>query len=259
VQASTLGSLEAMLEFLNENGVPIGSFGLGTLQNIGHRGTGLAATVLAFDVRISRQAQNSAVRHGIDIISGDVIYQVFDEFKRRKQRFLAKMVGAQQLPLILAIEPALIIRPYSPITIGVHVQLGTLTMGSKLMTIDNNVVGVVNTIREATSNIACTTGTAGQLYIVTIVNESASTRHLIYGRDFFEHDKLFSKISRRAFGQLLEYDTSELKLLRKYASFLDADRVRVEGDSYEDLLNSVLATRAARAAVLAARGDRDRR
>lgn len=40
VQASTLGSLEAMLEFLNDNGVPIGSFGLGTLQNVRSGGSG---------------------------------------------------------------------------------------------------------------------------------------------------------------------------------------------------------------------------
>lgn len=31
VQASTLGSLEALLHFLNENGVPVGSYGIGSL------------------------------------------------------------------------------------------------------------------------------------------------------------------------------------------------------------------------------------
>lgn len=162
VQASSLGSLEALMEFLNENGVPIGSFGigmwrqppptlvhvrpgffhplalsplvsstcslrrehplvfhpqdqppfpvffsgstvlrscltpcLGTLQNVHNRGAGFGATCLCFDVAITRQARKSAVNYNVDIIEGNVIYQLFEEFKRKKRTFLAKVKKQQ--------------------------------------------------------------------------------------------------------------------------------------------------------------------
>jgi len=223
VQASTLGSLEALMEFLNENGVPIGSFGLGTLHNVTSRDSGFGSTYLCFDVQISRQARTNAERNNVDIIEGNVIYQIFEEFKRRKRTFLAKAAMNEAKPCILAIEPSMVIKTYNPITIGVHVQLGSIQIGTRLFTIDKTLVGEVDTIHDAISNTATSAGTEGMLYIVRITNP----RHnVVYGRDFFEDDKLFTNISRRAFSQLCpNFEDYPRKLFTKYSNFLGMEDV----------------------------------
>eukprot|EP01126_Amoeba_proteus_P000328 TRINITY_DN10100_c0_g3_i1.p1 TRINITY_DN10100_c0_g3~~TRINITY_DN10100_c0_g3_i1.p1 ORF type:complete len:530 (+),score=109.80 TRINITY_DN10100_c0_g3_i1:299-1888(+) len=236
VQASTLGSLEALMVFLNDNGVPIGSFGLGPLHNVNAclGGGGFNNTVLAFDVKITRQAATMAQRQGVEIISGTVIYQIFDEFKRRKQKVMAKQTP-EQYPCILAIEPSLIIKPYPPITIGVHVQVGRLSAGMRLHTLDGGVVGDVNTIHEATSNTAIEVGCEGMLCLISMIHHSCS-RNLVYGRDFFEHDKLYTKIGLKAFSKLVSETSLDiprsLKLIQKYAGFL--------GGPYEENLAATI-------------------
>lgn len=106
-------------------------------------------------------------------------------------------------------------------------------------------VGEVSSIREATSNMAVASGVEGMVYIVIITAPANTSRNVVYGRDFFEHDKLytkvfrdywsfwrFSQISRRAFGKVLNdrnlTEPGETKHLGKYASFL--------GEAYEALL-----------------------
>lgn len=65
VQASTLGSLEALLDFLNENGVAIGSYGIGEVhvkdvKRVANAKDALVSTLIAFDVKIERAAQHYA-------------------------------------------------------------------------------------------------------------------------------------------------------------------------------------------------------
>jgi len=224
VQASSLGSLEALMEFLNENGVPIGSFGIGTLQNVHNRGAGFGATCLCFDVAITRQARKSAVNYNVDIIEGNVIYQLFEEFKRKKRTFLAKAnANKEPNPCVLAIEPSLVIKTYNPITIGVHVQCGSIEVGTRLYTIDKTIVGDIDTIHEATSNTAMTHGVEGMLYIIKITN---TQYNLVYGRDFFDDDKFFTLLNRRKFGQLCDrFEDYPRKLITKYAGFLQMEDV----------------------------------
>jgi len=57
VQASTLGSLEALLDFLNENGVAIGSYGIGEVhvkdvKRASNSKDVLMSTLIAFDVKV---------------------------------------------------------------------------------------------------------------------------------------------------------------------------------------------------------------
>eukprot|EP01124_Arcella_intermedia_P022400 TRINITY_DN331_c2_g1_i1.p1 TRINITY_DN331_c2_g1~~TRINITY_DN331_c2_g1_i1.p1 ORF type:complete len:831 (+),score=213.71 TRINITY_DN331_c2_g1_i1:31-2523(+) len=230
VQASTLGSLEALLEFLNENGVAIGSYGLGkvhvkTVKKLINR-SGIAKALLAFDVHIDKAATTFAALHGVSIMSGNVIYQLLDQFKARLKHYLS---GQQnQTACVVAIAPAYIIHPFTPLIIGIDVLIGSFGIGTKFYLIDNTYLGEVETIQNISTRAAVNAGYAGFVYIVKLSAPGGHARNVVYGRDFFEDDKLFTKIDRRSYETLLhpyrarqdDNNSYYSKILAKYGSFL---------------------------------------
>ena len=94
VQASTLGSLEALLEFLKTSKIPVVNISIGPVhkKDVMQAMKALAAdeskqkkefaTLLAFDVRITPEAAKFAEEEGIKIFSANIIYHLFDEFTK---------------------------------------------------------------------------------------------------------------------------------------------------------------------------------
>ena len=94
VEASTLGSLEALLEFLKTSKIPVVNISIGPVhkKDVMKAMKALAAdeskqkkefaTLLAFDVRITPEAAKFAEEEGIKIFSANIIYHLFDEFTK---------------------------------------------------------------------------------------------------------------------------------------------------------------------------------
>jgi translation initiation factor 5B len=93
VQASTLGSMEALLEFLLTSKIPVCSISIGPVhkKDVLKAAKILAieneskikkeyATILAFDVRVTPDAQKFAEDEGIKIFTANIIYHLFDDF-----------------------------------------------------------------------------------------------------------------------------------------------------------------------------------
>lgn len=85
VQASTLGSLEALLQFLADSKIPVSSLGIGPIhkKDVIKASVMLErrveyATILAFDVKVSADAAAIAATLGVRIFTADVIYHLFD-------------------------------------------------------------------------------------------------------------------------------------------------------------------------------------
>ena len=104
VQASTLGSLEALLEFLKTSKIPYAGLRFFTkylkISKLMQSMTGVKigpvvkkdvmrastmleheekyAVILAFDVKVEREAQEMADREGVKIFQADIIYHLFD-------------------------------------------------------------------------------------------------------------------------------------------------------------------------------------
>ena len=87
VQASTLGSLEALLEFLRTSKIPVSGISIGPV----HRKDvvkasaqlefrAMYAAVMAFDVPVDRDAKEFAEKIGVKIFTADIIYHLFDQF-----------------------------------------------------------------------------------------------------------------------------------------------------------------------------------
>lgn len=90
VQASTLGSLEALLEFLRSDAVriPVSGINIGPVHKrdvmrastMLEKGRKKFAVILAFDVPVTREAQEQATSTGVRIFTADIIYHLFDQF-----------------------------------------------------------------------------------------------------------------------------------------------------------------------------------
>jgi translation initiation factor 5B len=87
VQASTLGSLEALLEFLRTSKIPVSSISIGPVYRRDvmrvvpmlekHKEF---AVMLCFDVKVDKEAQAYADEMGIKLFTADIIYHLFDSF-----------------------------------------------------------------------------------------------------------------------------------------------------------------------------------
>jgi translation initiation factor 5B len=93
VQASTLGALEALLQFLRvdtQPPIPVSAIGIGTIHKrdvtkisvMNEKGHPEYATILAFDVDVEKEAREHATDMGVRIMTADIIYHLFDQFTR---------------------------------------------------------------------------------------------------------------------------------------------------------------------------------
>jgi len=221
VQASTLGSLEALLEFLKTSKIPVCSINIGelfkkdvmkALKNItGFNVKKEFATILAFDVKIDKDAREYAEENGIKIFEADIIYHLFDQFTEyceqcsddRKTAQGAKAV----FPCVLEIIQGNIFHKSEPILLGCNVKAGILKIGTPLCVPDRGmikigkVVGIQKGGKEVTKAREIDGGVS-----VSIHNE----KHIMAGRNFDETNQLVSIISRDSIEALKEYFKDEL-------------------------------------------------
>jgi len=87
VQASTLGSLEALLEFLKVSKIPVANISIGPVykRDVMQCGVMLEkakeyAVMLCFDVKVDPDAMRYAEEAGVKIFQADIIYHLFDNF-----------------------------------------------------------------------------------------------------------------------------------------------------------------------------------
>ena len=148
VQASTLGSLEALLEFLKTSKIPVVNISIGPVhkKDVMKAMKALAAdeskqkkefaTLLAFDVRITPEAAKFAEEEGIKIFSANIIYHLFDEFTKYVKECQDSRKTSQGsdaiFPCALEIVKDACFNRSNPIIMGVIVKAGVLKLGTPL-------------------------------------------------------------------------------------------------------------------------------
>lgn len=137
VQASTLGSLEALLEFLKTPAVsiPVSGIGIGPVHKKDVMKASVMlekkkefATILAFDVRVTPEARELADEVGVRIFCADIIYHLFDQFKayidNLKEEKKKEAAEDAVFPCVLKIMPNCVFNKKDPIVLGVEVLEG---------------------------------------------------------------------------------------------------------------------------------------
>jgi translation initiation factor 5B len=231
VQASTLGSMEALLSFLADSDIPVASVGIGPV----HRRDILKpaamlektpeyAVILAFDVSIDKEARNEANKVGVKIFTADIIYHLFDQWTAYIKEFRDKVKAGARIdavwPCVLKVIPEFVFNQKNPIVVGCNVEDGTLRLGTPICVPSRDMVtlGRVTSIERDHNPVA--EAKAGDQVAVKIEPTKADEMSVCYGRHFDANNALQSHISRKSIEALQKHFRSEVtkedvKLLAK--------------------------------------------
>uniref|UniRef100_A0AAX7UFU2 Eukaryotic translation initiation factor 5B n=1 Tax=Astatotilapia calliptera TaxID=8154 RepID=A0AAX7UFU2_ASTCA len=221
VQASTLGSLEALLEFLRTSKVPYAGINIGPVhkKDVMKASTMLEhdpqyAVILAFDVKVERESQEMADSLGVRIFSAEIIYHLFDAFTKYREDYKkAKQDEFRHVavfPVKLRVLPQFIFNSRDPIVMGVTVEAGVLKQGTPLCVPSKAFVdiGVVTSIEINHKPVdSAKKGQEICIKIEPIPGESPK----MYGRHFEATDIIVSKITRASIDALKNWFRDEMQ------------------------------------------------
>jgi len=215
VQASTLGSLEALLEFLKSSKIPYAGINIGPVhkKDVVKASVMLErdeqwAVIMAFDVKIEREAQEHADHLGVRIFTADIIYNLFDSFMKHREDM--KKMKQQELgnkvvfPCKISILPNCIFKTRDPIVVGVKVVAGQLRLGTPITVVARNRLSVGKVTSIQVNNSPLEKAATGQEVCIKIEGPPGDPPKMI-GRHFEETDELVSEITRDSIDILKEW------------------------------------------------------
>uniref|UniRef100_A0A3B0N3F9 Eukaryotic translation initiation factor 5B n=1 Tax=Theileria annulata TaxID=5874 RepID=A0A3B0N3F9_THEAN len=221
VMASTLGSLEALLHFLNDKKIKIYSVNIGPVQKkdvkkasiMREKGHPEYSTILAFDIKVTQDAEKEAEILGVKLLSADIIYHLLDSFlaymdqvqEERKQQQIQNVV----FPCELTILPHCVFNKKDPFVFGVHVDAGVLKSNTPLVAITKTsqlFLGRVASLEHNKKPVE--QALKGQEVCIKVVGEP----NVAYGRHFDHTNKVYSKITRESIDILKEYFREEVAM-----------------------------------------------
>ncbi|KNA24578.1 hypothetical protein SOVF_014450 [Spinacia oleracea] len=211
VQASTLGSLEALLEFLKSPAVsiPVSGINIGPVhkKDVMRASVMLEkkkeyATILAFDVKVTPEAKEYADDAGVQIFSADIIYHLFDQFKAYiddiKEEKKKEAAEEAVFPCVLKILPSCIFNKKDPIVVGVDVLEGVVKMGAPICVPSKDFIDIGRIASIENNFKPVDSAKKGQQVAIKIAGSNPEEQQKMYGRHFEADDELVSRISRKS-------------------------------------------------------------
>ena len=155
VQASTLGSLEALLEFLKVSKIPVANISIGPVYKRDVMQAGIMlekakefAVMLCFDVKVDKEAQAYADEVGVKIFTADIIYHLFDDFTKHMAQLVEQRKEDSKLLAVFpcVLTPVAVFNKKDPIVVGVDVTEGNLRLLTPIAAVRTNPVTNVKDI-----------------------------------------------------------------------------------------------------------------
>lgn len=224
VQASTLGSLEALLEFLKspDVAIPVSAINIGPVHKkdvmranvMMERGMKKYGVILAFDVPVTKEAREQAEDLGVKIFTADIIYHLFDQFTAYlKQVKLDEQEAAKAdavFPCVLRIIPECVFNKKDPIIVGVEVVEGIAKVGCPLCVPSQGKIDLGRIAGLEKDHKAVDKAVPGDKVAMKIEATKPEEAARLYGRHFDYNDALVSRISRKSIDVLKEMFRDEL-------------------------------------------------
>ncbi|KAK2462273.1 hypothetical protein APHAL10511_005579 [Amanita phalloides] len=216
VQASTLGSLEALLDFLKVSKIPVSGINIGPVhkKDVMRSATMLEkakelACILCFDVPIDKDAERLAEEMGIRLFRADIIYHLFDAFTAyNKEITEAKRRDAAPQavwPCRLKIITAFCKR--DPIILGVDILDGALRIGTPLAVVKTDPttgkkeiveLGKITSLEINHKQHDIVKKSQAGAGVAVKIEHAVYQSSKMFGRHFDEKDDVMSRISRQS-------------------------------------------------------------
>jgi len=226
-QASTLGSLEALLAFLHKSNIPVAAVNIGPIHksdviraavNLEPNKPKEYACILAFDVYVEKNAQLEADRLGVQIFKADIIYHLFDSWEKYLDKIKQERLKANAdkiiFPVMLEILPDHIFAKRNPIILGLRVKEGIAKLGTPVCIASRESEGkpwTTKTLGKIVSmeinHVAHPEVPAGGEFACRIEGEPEVT----FGRHFDEKDSIYSEINRDSIDALKDHHRELLR------------------------------------------------
>jgi len=217
VKASTIGSLEALLAFLRSMEIPVSDMGIGEVHKKDVKQAAIMkerrhpeyALIMAFDVKVSPEAKKDAKHAGVQLLTADVIYHLFDQFKRHMEQTAKtpKTRVEAVFPALLDVYKPCALHGSDPSQVWCEVVGGQLRIGTPLVVLSrgNAEIGHVREMQKAhkPADIAY----AGDRVCITLEQRNARSLELSLDGT----DQLCSLISQRSCESLKEEFHRELR------------------------------------------------
>ena len=225
VMSSTLGSLEALMVFLKDSKIPVSQVAIGEVRLIDVRKASIMlekkhkeyAVILAFDVKVSPEAQEEADHLGIKIMTADIIYHLFDQFKayidgiRNAQRAAALSSNDAVFPCVVQIIPEFVFNKKGQLVFGVTIVDGSLRLGTPLCVADKGNLEIGRVISIEKDHKPVDKANRGDSVAIKIDTANSPNPTTTYGRHFDHTNKLYSVISRKTIDSLKEFFKEQMK------------------------------------------------
>jgi len=221
VKASTLGSLEALLSFLQDMKIPVFDVGIGEVHKKDVKKACIMkekkhpeyALILAFDVKVNQEAQKQADTDGVTIFTADIIYHLQDKFTKYMEKFRESQKTETRkvavFPVVLQIDKQHIFRKQDPIILGCQVVGGQLRVGTPLCIPDKGNLAIGHVAGIENNKKSVPKARRGDTVCVKI-EQTTAQNHIMFGRHFDHTSQLYSHISRQSIDTLKEHFKDEM-------------------------------------------------
>ncbi|MFW9954331.1 MAG: translation initiation factor IF-2 [Candidatus Thorarchaeota archaeon] len=223
LKTDTLGSLEAVSQFLQERKVPVRFADVGPIVKrdvIEAHASGdtdpLNAVILGFNVKFAPDIDELAAEYGVEVFLNEVIYRLYDEYNAwimvKREQAKAESLSSIIRPGKIEIIPQYIFRHSKPAVVGVRV-FGIVKPRVLLMNSEGKRVGTILQIQDRSVNIE---------EAVTGMEVAVSIRGPTVGRQIKDDDVLY-------------VDVPDAQVLAIRKKFLD-DLSQQEREIFEEIV-----------------------
>jgi translation initiation factor 5B len=222
VKADTLGSLEALIKMLSQEGIPIYKANVGDISRRDvvdaetvKEDLPIRAVVFGFNVKVLKDAEERAKETGIQIFQDNVIYKLIEDYLEWSQKKLEiekkKELARITRPGKIRILPGYVFRSSKPAIVGVEILGGLIRNNYKLMNKEGKMVGIIKGVQDKGENIE--EATRGMQVAVAITDA-------VVGKQIKEGDILYTDL-----------DQDDARILEeKYSNQLPSDELEVLGE-----------------------------
>jgi translation initiation factor 5B len=190
VKADTLGTLEAVVEALKREKIPVRLADVGPVSkndvleaSVSGKHRKEYGVIIAFNVKVLPEAEEYAAREGIRIFRHNVIYKLIEDYiewvKKLREEERRKELEALVRPGKIRILPGYIFRRSNPAIVGVEVIGGVIKPGYPLMRRDGMRLGTIMQIRDRDNVLK--EARVGQAVAISIRGKILVGRHVDEG------------------------------------------------------------------------------